>query len=131
MLDDVTRIVEREVHHRRFVAVYLQDKAVWFLDGLLEVRFGNRNELRCLSRLLLVNLRFRRRRDQEQRCNRRRRRSSHFSESCHGVPSHLVTISCVVRQWRVAICTPSPVSPAPSLIHRVKNALPGGHPIGL
>jgi hypothetical protein len=34
ILDDVARIVEREVHHRRFVAVHLQDKAV-LLIGML------------------------------------------------------------------------------------------------
>src|SRR5438552_14232797 len=34
ILDDVTRIIESEVHHRRFVGVHLQDKAVWLLDSL-------------------------------------------------------------------------------------------------
>src|SRR6476660_4861026 len=56
ILDDVARIVEREVHHRRFVAVHLQDKAVRLL-GSLRVRFGNRSELRRL-RGFLVHLRF-------------------------------------------------------------------------
>ena len=112
ILGDVARIIEREVHHRRFVAVYLQDEAVWLLGSMGEIHFGNGVELRRLCRLLLAHLRFRRRRYQEQCCNRRRR-ASHFSESHHRVSSHPLTISRVARQRPVAICTPLQVSPAP------------------
>ena len=53
ILGDVARIVEREIHHRRFVAVHLQDEAVRLLGSLGGVRFGNRIELRRLRRLFL------------------------------------------------------------------------------
>ena len=55
---DIGRIVEREVHHCGFIGIYLQNKAVLFLNRGLPLRY--------LRRRLLISLRCRRRHDDEQ-----------------------------------------------------------------
>src|SRR5258708_23087816 len=125
ILRDIRRVVEREIHHRRFVGIHLQDKAMELLV--------NGRPLQHFGRRLLLHLRGRWRRDDKQRDENCRRCSEQVFKSYHHMSPVIgfpLTISYVAWQRRVAICTPRLPSLAPSSVRRAKNTRLGRHPSG-
>jgi hypothetical protein len=135
ILRNIRRVVEREIHHRRFVRHHLQDKAMrLFVNGGPHL---SRRSLQRLRRRLLLHLRGRWRRSDEQRDETAASVLSTFSNLIIMSPviGFPLAISYVAWQRRVAICTPRLPSLAPSSVHRAKNTRlgrtrPGGETDG-